>query len=68
MGVKNRYLIEFTLHFRLLRNLMDDGPKLFTPAGDVYFGATKYLVRYAGLKDLKEEHAELANVVNGDVF
>ncbi|KAI6201646.1 hypothetical protein M3Y96_00864700 [Aphelenchoides besseyi] len=53
---------------RLLRNLLDDGPTIFTPAGDKSGVPTAYLLRYDLLRDARQEFSELEPVIEGDAF
>ncbi|CAD5216925.1 unnamed protein product [Bursaphelenchus okinawaensis] len=62
------YYMKLLRRHQMLRNVMDDGNVIFTPAGDKFDVTTKFLLRYSGLKDIKDEFSELAEVTEGDVF
>lgn len=54
--------------FRLLREALEDGPKVFTPAGNLNGVGLNYVFRYGKLKEMTEENDELAPAFEGDDF
>lgn len=54
--------------FRLLREVLEDGPKLFASAGNLNGVGLNYVFRYGKLKEMMEENDELAPVLEGDDF
>ncbi|KAI6240127.1 hypothetical protein M3Y99_00499000 [Aphelenchoides fujianensis] len=62
------YYMKLLKRNQLLRALLDDGSRLFTPAGDKLRTDTSYVLRFSLLKDATHEFSELAPVVEGDVF
>ncbi|CAD5222217.1 unnamed protein product [Bursaphelenchus xylophilus] len=62
------YYVKLLKRHQLLRSVMDNGSLTFTPAGDRFGAPTKFVVRYSGIKDIKQEFAELAELSEGDVF
>lgn len=57
-----------TIIFRLLRGVLDKGPELFTPAGNLNGVGLNYVFRYGKLKDMIQENDEVAPAFEGDDF
>ena len=62
------FVYTLALAFRLLRSVMEKGPALFTPAGDLYDAPTPYLTRFMLVKDVTQEFSDFTPTRAGDVF
>jgi hypothetical protein len=60
------YYLKLLRRHRLLREVLDKGPDLFTPAGNLNGVGLNFVFRYGKLKEMIQENDEIAPAFEGD--